>query len=72
MGSMLGYGASKFYYENEFGVMVSVTDNFDIKAVPFSDLISKETMRTKLRDVPKGSDFFNLKDRLTYRNIFEL
>ncbi|OHD68749.1 MAG: hypothetical protein A2W19_10805 [Spirochaetes bacterium RBG_16_49_21] len=71
MGSMLGYGAARFYLENKFGVMVSVTDNFDLKAVPFSELIDKDTLLTKLRSVPKGSDFFNLKDRLQYRNIFE-
>ncbi len=71
MGSMLGYGAAKFYNDGLFGVMVSVNDNFDIKAVPFSDLIDKDTMLTKLRDVPRGSDFFTLKTNLQYRNIFE-
>ena len=70
MGSMLGYGAAKFHSEENFGVMVSVTDNFDIKAVPFSELIDKETMMTKLRDVPRGSDFFTLKEALQYKNIF--
>ncbi|MBN1531890.1 MAG: 6-phosphofructokinase [Spirochaetes bacterium] len=71
MGSMLGYGAAKFYMDGLFGVMVSVTDNFDIKAVPFSDLIDKDTMLTRLRDVPRGSDFFTLKTNLQYRNIFD-
>lgn len=71
MGSMLGYGAARYYLENNFGTMVSVTDNFDLKAVPFSELIDKDTLLTKLRDVPRGSDFFNLKNRLQYTNIFE-
>ena len=71
MGCMLGHGAAKYYNDNNFGVMVSVTDNFDLKAVPFSDLIDKDTLLTRLRDVPRGSDFFNLKDQLQYRNIFD-
>ncbi|OHD66370.1 MAG: hypothetical protein A2176_07775 [Spirochaetes bacterium RBG_13_51_14] len=71
MGSMLGYGAARFYLENNFGVMVSVTDNFDLKSVPFPELIDKNTLLTRLRDVPRGSDFYNLKNRLQYTNIFE-
>jgi len=71
MGSMLGYGAGKFCMEGNFGVMVSVTDNFDIKSVPFSELINKNTLMTRLRDVPKGSDFFTLKENLQYKNIFD-
>lgn len=71
MGSMLGYGAAKFYLEGVFGIMVSVTDNFDLKAVPFSELIDKDTLKTRLRDVPRGSDFYNLKNRLQVVNIFE-
>jgi len=71
MGSMLGYGAAKFYLEGMFGIMVSVTDNFDLKAVPFSELIDKDTLKTRLRDVPRGSDFYNLKNRLQVVNIFE-
>jgi len=71
MGSMLGYGAATFFMQERFGVMVSVTDNFDIKAVPFSELIDKDTLMTKLRDVPKGSDLYTLKESLSYKNIFE-
>lgn len=71
MGSMLGYGAARFYLDGNFGVMVSVTDNFDLKAVPFSELIDRDTLLTKLRDVPRGSDFFNLKNKLQYSDIFD-
>ncbi|HQQ51159.1 MAG TPA: 6-phosphofructokinase [Spirochaetota bacterium] len=71
LGAMLGYGAYKFYNETMFGIVVSVTDNFDLKAVPFSELIDQDTLRTRLRDVPKGSDFYTLKERLSYRKSWE-
>ncbi len=71
MGSMLGYGAARFCMEEKCGVMVSVSDNFDLKGVPFSDLIDPDTMLTKLRDVPRGSDLFSLKENLSYGRIFE-
>ena len=69
LGSMLGYGAYKFFSENKFGVMVSVTDNFDLKAVPFEELIDPETLKTRLRGVPKGSDFYTLKENLSFRKL---
>ena len=71
LGSMLGYGAYKFFSDDTFGVMVSVTDNFDLKAVPFSELIDPDSLKTKLRDVPKGSDFFTLKERLSFGRFWE-
>jgi 6-phosphofructokinase 1 len=71
LGSMLGFGAAKFLAEGQFGVMSSVTDNFEVKAVPFSELIDPQTMLTKLRDVPRGSDLYSLKESLSYINIFE-
>lgn len=67
MGSMLGFGAYKLYSRKQFGSMVSVSDNFQIIAVPFEELIDEKTLLTKLRDVPRGSDFFELKEALTYR-----
>lgn len=69
LGGMLGYGAYKFYSKGKFGVMVSVNDNFDLVAVPFKKLIDPDTLRTRLRGVPKGSDFYNLKERLSFRNF---
>ncbi|RPI94769.1 MAG: 6-phosphofructokinase, partial [Spirochaetales bacterium] len=69
LGSMLGYGAFKFFRQDEFGVMVSVTDNFDLKAVPFGDLIDPVTLKTRLRDVPRGSDFYTLKETLSFRKF---
>jgi 6-phosphofructokinase 1 len=71
MGSMLGYGAARFYRERRFGVMVSVSDNFDLKAVPFAELIDPTTMVTRLRDVPRGSDLFSLKENLSAFRVFD-
>jgi 6-phosphofructokinase 1 len=67
LGAMLGYGAFKLVAEEKFGHMVSVSDNFDIRAIPFGDLVDPETLVTKLRNVPKGSDFYTLKEALSYR-----
>ncbi len=67
LSSMLGYGAYKLYKNKQFGCMVSVSDNFSIVGVPFDQLIDPETLLTKLRNVPKGSDFFELKEALSYK-----
>lgn len=67
LGSMLGYGGYILYKKKLFGHMVSLTDNFDIKGIPFDDLIDPETLLTKIRFVSKGSDFYNLKEALSYK-----
>jgi 6-phosphofructokinase 1 len=72
MGSMLGYGAYKLYTKKKFGHMVSVSDNFDIKAIPFRELIDPKTMLTKVRYVPKGSDFYDLKEVLAIREFEDM
>lgn len=72
MGSMLGYGAYKLYAQKKFGHMVSVSDNFDVKAIPFNELIDKKTLLTKVRFVPKGSDFYELKEALAFREFEDL
>ncbi len=69
LGSMLGYGAYKNFREDSFNSMVSVSDNFQIIAVPFSELIDEETLLTRLRSVQRGSDFFNLKEALSFKEI---
>jgi ATP-dependent phosphofructokinase / diphosphate-dependent phosphofructokinase len=69
LGSMLGFGTYSLFKNGQFGHMVSVTDNFDIKAIPFTDLVEPETLVTRLRNVPKGSDFYNLKEALSYRPL---
>lgn len=71
MSGMLGYGAFKFYLEKKFGVMVSVSSNFDLVAVPFDELIDPVTLKTRIRNVPKGSDFYDLKERLSFRRFRE-
>jgi 6-phosphofructokinase 1 len=69
LGAMLGHGAYKLFANKKFGHMVSVSDNFDVKAIPFEDLIEENTLHTKLRFVPEGSDFFNLKETLAFREF---
>ncbi|MEJ2367265.1 MAG: 6-phosphofructokinase [Acidobacteriota bacterium] len=68
LGSMLGYGASRLALEGKFGHMVSVEDNFTLRAIPFFDLIDTETLVTKIRMVEQGSDMFRLKEVLTSRS----
>lgn len=67
LGSMLGFGSYKVFSQKKFGHMVSVSEKFDITAIPFDDLINKETLLTKLRNVPNGSDFYNLKEALSFK-----
>jgi hypothetical protein len=49
--------------------MVSVTENFDVKGVPFSELIDKRTLITKTRIVPINSDFYNLQRMLSWNPV---
>ena len=67
LGSMLGFGAYKLYKNKLFDCMVSVSDNFSIVGVPFEQLIDPQTLLTRLRNVPRGSDFFELKEALSYK-----
>jgi len=69
LGSMLGYGAYKLFKNGYSDHMVSVSDNFSIIGVRFADLIDPATLLTRLRNVPRGSDFFELKEALTYKMI---
>jgi ATP-dependent phosphofructokinase / diphosphate-dependent phosphofructokinase len=67
LGSMLGFGAYKLFKQGQFGHMVTVSENFTISAVPFTDLIDQKTLLTRLRDVPRDGDFFALKNALSYK-----
>jgi 6-phosphofructokinase len=69
LASMLGFGAYKLYKNKQFASMVSVSDNFSIVAVPFEQLIDPTTLFTRLRNVPRGSDFFELKEALSHKFI---
>ncbi len=66
LGSALGHGAYRLFSRNLFGHMVSVEDNMDIKAIPFSDLVDAETLVTKVRLVPKSGDLYKLKQALSF------
>lgn len=67
LGSTLGYGAYKLFSTGKIGHMVSVKDQFDIVPIDFSELIDPETLTTKVRTVPENSDFYHLKNALTYK-----
>ena len=67
LGCMLGYGAYKLFENRDFGKMVSVEDNFNVKGISFNELIDSRTLMTKLRNVPPDSDFYKLKESLSYR-----
>jgi len=61
LGSQLGVGGYRALVEKKLnGVMVSVTGQFDLKYVPFDDLIDPETLVTKVRFIQPGSDFHRL------------
>jgi len=67
MGCMLGFGAYKLYSNGQFNRMVSVSDDFQVKSVPFEELIDSETLLTRLRNVSQDSDFFELKESLSFK-----
>jgi 6-phosphofructokinase len=69
LASMLGFGAYKLYRDKQFAAMVSVSDNFQIVGVPFAELIDPQTLLTRLRNVPRGSDFFELKEALSFKLV---
>jgi 6-phosphofructokinase 1 len=58
LGSQLGLGAGRALLERGLdGHMVSVTGQFDLRYVPFKDLVDPETLVTEVRFVQTGSDF---------------
>ena len=61
LGSQLGVGAYRaLHEERKDGVMVSVSGQFELDYVPFSDLVDPETLITKVRRIERGSDFHRL------------
>jgi len=66
MSSMLGFGAFKLVANGQFGQMVSLSENFDVVGVPFSELVDEKTLVTKNRTVPIGSDFYVLQRMLSW------
>lgn len=61
LGSQLGIGAYRALVEEKLdGHMVSVTGQLDLTYVPFSQLVDPVTMKTVVRYITKGSDFYRL------------
>ncbi|MDZ4850090.1 MAG: 6-phosphofructokinase [Pirellulaceae bacterium] len=61
LGSQIGVGAYRALVEEKLnGVMISVGGQFDIKFVPFSELVDPQTLVTKVRYIEPTSDFYRL------------
>lgn len=61
LGSQLGVGAYRaLVEEGKSGVMVSVEKQFDLKYVPFEELIDQTTLTTHVRFIRRESDFYKL------------
>lgn len=61
LGSQLGVGAYRALVEEKLnGVMVSVSGQFDLRFVPFEQLVDPKTLVTKVRFIEQKSDFHRL------------
>ncbi len=61
LGSQLGVGAYRALIEEKLdGVMVSVSGQFQLKYVPFEELVDPKTLVTLVRHIIPGSDFHRL------------
>jgi 6-phosphofructokinase 1 len=61
LASQLGVGAYRALIERGLdGVMISIAGQFELRYVPFSDLVDPVTLRTRVRLVEPGSDFHQL------------
>lgn len=61
LGSQLGVGAYRaLVEEGKNGVMVSVHGQFDLKYVPFEELVDPATLTTHVRFIRRESDFYKL------------
>jgi 6-phosphofructokinase 1 len=68
LGSQLGVGAQRALLEEGLsGHMVSVRDQLELVYVPFSELIDPVTLRTRVRFIDRGSDFYRLARALEYQ-----
>ena len=66
LGCVLGHGAYILHQRGLYGHMVSVKDNMEVFAVPFSDLVDSTTLLTKTRFVPHEGGLFALKEALRF------
>ena len=61
LGSQLGVGAFRALVEEGLnGVMVSVKNQFDLRYVPFEELVAPENLVTMVRYIKTDSDFHQL------------
>ncbi len=61
LGASLGVGAYRALVEQKLnGVMVSVSGQFNLRYVPFEELVDPDTLVTKVRFIESGSDFHRL------------
>jgi 6-phosphofructokinase 1 len=61
LGSQLGVGSYRaLVEEGKNGVMVSVQGQFDLKYVPFEELVDPKTLTTHVRFIRRDSDFYKL------------
>ena len=61
LGSQLGVGAYRALVEDgQSGVMVSVEGQFELRYVPFTELVEAATLKTIVRFIKKESDFYKL------------
>jgi 6-phosphofructokinase 1 len=61
LGSQLGVGAYRaLVEEGKNGVMVSVHGQFDLKYVPFEELVDPANLTTHVRYIRRESDFYKL------------
>ncbi len=61
LGSQLGVGAYRALVEDgKSGVMISVEKQFDLKYVPFEELVDQATLTTYVRFIRRESDFYKL------------
>ncbi|MCX8006962.1 MAG: 6-phosphofructokinase [Coriobacteriia bacterium] len=70
LGTQLGVGAFRALVEEGLtGVMVSVRDQLSLTYVPFGELIDEATLKTRVRFIDRGSDFYRLARALEYQGI---
>ncbi len=70
LGTQLGFGAYRALVEEELtGHMVSVEKQLELRYVPFSKLIDPDTLKTRVRLIERGSDFYRLARALEYQQL---
>jgi 6-phosphofructokinase len=61
LGSQIGVGAYRALVEKQLnGVMISIHGQFEIRFVPFAELVDPKTLVTKVRFIDSRSDFYRM------------